>query len=138
MKLRTRSGSIRLRLTRSEVDAIAAVGVVEERVAFGPRDEDALTYALVASEAATAISARFLAGERRIVVEIPRGQARTWATDEQVGFETHQDGLASSSRRTSPASRRVPAPTTSTPSRTRTQASPTPRADARQAYVLTS
>ncbi len=93
MKLRTRSGSIRLRLTRGEVDAIAEVGQVEERIAFGPRDEDALTYALVASDAATAISARFLSSERRIVVEIPRSLARAWAKNEQVGFEAQQDQL---------------------------------------------
>lgn len=90
MKLRTRSGSLRLRLTRAEVTALAETGLVEERVVFGPGADDALSYALVATDTARAISARFLAGERRIVVEMPRATARSWATNEEVGFAVTQ------------------------------------------------
>ncbi len=88
MKLRTRAGSLRLRLTRGEVDALASRGLVEESVVVGPGGDGRLVYALVASTAARDVTAR-LAGAR-ITVELPAALAREWAASEQVGIEAVQ------------------------------------------------
>ena len=89
MKLRTRSNSIRLRITKGEVAELAREGRVVETIVFGIRREDALTYALVASETVTAVGAR-LDGSN-VVVEIPRALAHRWTGSEQVGIEASVD-----------------------------------------------
>ncbi|MDB4946095.1 MAG: hypothetical protein JWP97_5629 [Labilithrix sp.] len=87
MKLRTRNGSIRLRLTQAEVATLASNGTVEEQVFLGPAA--ALTYRLVASETAQAVGARL--EDARITVEVPGARVRAWAASpSEVGIEGEQ------------------------------------------------
>ena len=95
MKLRIKGDSVRLRLTRSEVELISALEAVEATCRFGPRHGQALRYRLVPSHEAEHMEARFEAGT--VTVVLPAQLARGWATNEEVGFESVQplDGEAS-------------------------------------------
>lgn len=85
MKLRIQDNSIRLRLTRSEVEKLAADGRVESSVRFGALPNDALTYALEASPSCNEICLRRVPNE--ICVRLPQKLARAWATTDQVSIE---------------------------------------------------
>jgi hypothetical protein len=87
MKLRMRDDSLRLRLTRSEVDAFAKDGRVESRVTFGDKR---LVYALAHSASAERATARLANDE--ILVLLPSPAARAWASSETVGIEA-TDGV---------------------------------------------
>lgn len=82
MKLRIRGNTLRLRLTRSEVDEFAASGRIADKIGFG--GERALVYAIERT-AAEAVSAVFDGAE--IKVCIPAELADTWTKTDQVGFE---------------------------------------------------
>lgn len=87
MKLRVRHNSLRLRLTRREVDQLIETGLVEETVEFTPRP---LVYMLHASQACSEIQASFVNGW--ITVSVPGAMAKDWASSEQVGLQaTHRD-----------------------------------------------
>jgi len=83
MKLRMKGDSLRLRLTRGEVQQLAQAGRVEEHVHIGERD--VLTYRLQSTAAATAIGARLASG--LIVIELPEDAARQWCTSDLVTLE---------------------------------------------------
>jgi hypothetical protein len=83
MKLRIRGDSLRLRLTRGEVAALAARGAVEEATHFP--EGAALRYRLLAERDAPAPSARFAAGV--LTVALPEARARAWAASEDVSIE---------------------------------------------------
>lgn len=86
MKLRMRGSSVRLRLTRGEVDALASKGRVEESASFpgGGR----FAYALATGRDAARVTARF--DGTTLLVTVPEAQARTWAGNEEVGFEAEE------------------------------------------------
>jgi hypothetical protein len=86
MKLRLRDDSLRLRLTRSEVDAFAKDGRVASRVRFGDKT---LVYAL-AHASVDRVSARLANDE--ILVTVPSSAARAWASSEEVGISAN-DGV---------------------------------------------
>ena len=88
MKLRIKGNSIRLRLGRSEVVALAESGLVEESTHFDPLGQTRLVYRLVASPQATAITASF--ESNTLTVEIPGDQARSWALGGEIGLEARQ------------------------------------------------
>lgn len=88
MKLRIRDDSVRLRLTRTEVDAFAAEGRVESRVRFA---EKTFVYALVHDASVARVAARF-EGDA-ITVYIPTSAARAWASSETVGIEAADGAL---------------------------------------------
>jgi hypothetical protein len=83
MKLRIRGNSIRLRLTRSEVQDLVTQGQVAEltRLPVGP----AFGYQLRVDASAGALSATFEAGVLGVVV--PRGAADAWASSEEVAID---------------------------------------------------
>ncbi len=85
MKLRVRGDSIRLRLTRSEVDALARDGRVEERVRFG--GGVSLAYAVESADVA-AMEARY-EGDR-ITVRFPRAEVVAWAAGDAVGMRAER------------------------------------------------
>jgi hypothetical protein len=85
VKLRIRGNSIRLRLTRGEVDALGARRFVEETVALRPA---ALVYRIEVG--ATAL-ATFEAG--RLVVRVPEAVVRDFCDTERVGFEQACDDV---------------------------------------------
>ncbi|MBX3230400.1 MAG: hypothetical protein KIT84_03300 [Labilithrix sp.] len=78
MKLRIRGDSLRLRLTRPEVDALRERGRVEDATSFP--DGAVFRYTL---EVGAATTASFDA--RGIVVTLERGEAEAWCTSESVG-----------------------------------------------------
>ncbi len=85
MKLRIKGDTIRLRLTRSEVDAIADGDVVVETTSL----PQPFSYALEAS--GEAIGAAF---ERaRMTVNIPRAVAVRWASTEEVSLRGREGGV---------------------------------------------
>ena len=83
MKLRLRGDTLRLRLTRSEVDAIGAAQSVSETLHLP--DGSALRYTLVAG-AENNIHMRREADLAEIVVQVVAAQAHSWASSEQVGY----------------------------------------------------
>ena len=88
MKLRIRRNTLRLRLSRGEVNDLAERGEVRESIAFGAAPTERLGYAVVASDEAEETSARLSAGSVEVLV--PRALAREWAANETVGFEADQ------------------------------------------------
>lgn len=82
MKLRIRGNSLRLRLTRSEVDQFALTGRFADQISFG--GEQSLVYAIEKTDTAT-VSAVFDDGE--ITVFVPAQIADNWVNTDEVGFE---------------------------------------------------
>ena len=85
MKLRVRGSSLRLRVTRGEVEQLRAGAVVAESVAFG---SGSLIYALTVADV-PAMRASFDGG--RIEVTLPRAQAERWLRSEEVGMQARQE-----------------------------------------------
>ena len=85
MKLRINKNSIRLRLTRTEVEKFEREGRVEESTDF-PRG-NCLTYGIIHDRAIEIPRVRFDHGQLMIIV--PSSMAHGWASTEQVGF-SHQ------------------------------------------------
>ncbi len=90
MKLRIRGNSIRLRLTRPEVDQLVARGVVEEETRFP--DGGVLRYRLVADAAAAEPGTVFREGV--LTVKLPTAAIERWARETVVGLE-HSTPLSS-------------------------------------------
>ena len=78
-----RGDTVRLRLTRGEVDQIGQGEAVVERTCFP--DGAQLSYRLAPS---TRTSASFAAvsGGQEILIEVATGQAQQWAASDEVGF----------------------------------------------------
>ena len=83
MKLRIRGNTLRLRLTRGEVDAVGAGEVVTETLQVGPASR--LTYAIEPRADVLVPSAAFTGA--RLTIVVPDGIAAQWATSEQVGID---------------------------------------------------
>ncbi len=83
MKLRLRGDTIRLRLTRSEVDAIGAGRSVSETLHLPDGSE--LKYTLTAG-VSNSVQMLRESTQVEIVVGIVSSQAHSWATSEQVGY----------------------------------------------------
>lgn len=81
MKLRLRGDTLRLRLRKSDIDTLAAVGRVEERTRFGNR---ALVYSLNLDDSIPAASADFSDGE--VCVKLPRQQGLNWCVSKQTSI----------------------------------------------------
>jgi hypothetical protein len=81
VKLRIKGNSIRLRLTKSEVDALREHGVVEESVYFSAMSR--FTYAL--ERGGDAVIASFEEG--RVVVRVPNALAVEWCDTDRVGID---------------------------------------------------
>ena len=82
MKLRIRDNSLRLRLTRSEVDDLRDSGIVRARAAFpGGRE---LRYEVESSPASVNPAAHLT--NTTITVRLPDSVVRAWADSEQVSI----------------------------------------------------
>ena len=82
MKLRLRDNSLRLRLDRKEVAALALTRLAESRTAVSP--DQPLVYRVVLSAEAQEPQASFEGGV--IVVLIPEAAGRRWAESDDVGI----------------------------------------------------
>jgi hypothetical protein len=86
MKLRIHDNSIRLRLSRTEVELFAATGHIFEALEFGGVSD--FTYVLETSESHEVIRATH--GAHGISILVPRTLAQKWTTTDQVGISDTQ------------------------------------------------
>ena len=91
MKLRIKGDSLRLRLTRGELDRFAREGTVEDRIRFGAGR--ALVYRLTRDARAQSPAASF--ADDTIEVRLPESQAREWCETDLVTVNGTQraDGI---------------------------------------------
>lgn len=89
MKLRLRSNSLRLRLTKSEVARFAETGRVEEVIEFGLEPSQRLAYSLERDAENEEMRADF--GHSHITVFVSRTAANEWTSTEQIAMETDQN-----------------------------------------------
>jgi len=87
MKLRIRGNSLRLRVTRPELEQLASAGKVEESVPFPGGAQ--LRYTLRVDPAAQALTAAYR--DDVIDVRIPSGQFRDWQRENQVSLRAGGD-----------------------------------------------
>ena len=86
MKLRIRDNSVRLRLTRGEVETLRDTGVVMARTGFpGGRE---FGYAVESSPAS--VNPGAVLSENTITVRLPEATVRAWANSEQVSMRGEQ------------------------------------------------
>jgi hypothetical protein len=85
VKLRIRGDSLRLRLTRREIDELCEQGRVAQAIHFGPGS--ALEYAIELG-AGDRVGARFEAAT--VTVMLPQTLAVTWARGDEVGISAIQ------------------------------------------------
>lgn len=86
MKLRIQGNSIRLRLTRSEVDQMQREGRVDAAVAFP--DGARLGYSLRSASAFSEVTAEFT--DERIAINVPEAILRQWASTDEVSIAASQ------------------------------------------------
>ena len=86
MKLRVRDSSIRLRLTRSEVELVRADGLVRGRVPFDGRNS--FDYVLESSPATVKPEAHI--SNNVLTVRIPEAEILSWANSEEVSISASQ------------------------------------------------
>ena len=86
MKLRILNNSVRLRLTRSEVDTLDRDGLVKAHTDF-PGDRD-FHYVVESSPASVKPGAFF--SDRVLTVRLPDTMVREWATSDEVSIRGNQ------------------------------------------------
>ena len=86
MKLRIRDNSIRLRLTRGEVDRLRDEGLVQA-ITFFPDGRD-FRYEVESSPASVNPAASF--SDNKITVRLPESAVGAWAASEQVSITGEQ------------------------------------------------
>ncbi|HKR04666.1 MAG TPA: hypothetical protein VJY62_08505 [Bacteroidia bacterium] len=86
MKIRIKGNSLRIRLTRPEIDFFGAEGYLEEKTNFG---KTTLTYALKSKTGIVELSADFT--DNKITMFIPEHLAKQWTTTEKVGYENEME-----------------------------------------------
>ena len=82
MKIRIRGNSVRLRLTKTEVEIFCETGEFSETTRFNTQ---IFTYKIVSREYIDCLKADFV--DNTIVIFIPRQEALNWDQDERVGFK---------------------------------------------------
>jgi glutathione peroxidase-family protein len=87
MKLRVRNNSIRLRLTRTEVEQFREIGRVEEKVIFGVNTSSQIAYA-VQTAAVENVAAEYENGQ--ILILVPNEIARNWTQTNEIGIAAEQ------------------------------------------------
>ena len=81
MKLRIKGNSLRLRLSKTDVEKLVVTKYLEERTSFGSKT---FGYALQIKDAGDEVSADFDGG--KITVFIPETFIKGWAVNDVVGF----------------------------------------------------
>ena len=89
MKLRIKGNSLRLRLTRSELERIVLGDRIEETIQFSSAKHARLTYALESSKDSKAVSVRYLPQE--VTVILSEEQVLTWSDANNVGVYASVD-----------------------------------------------
>jgi len=83
MKLRIKGNSLRLRLSKPEIEKLAVAKYLEERTSFG---NNTFRYALQVKDVGDELSADFDGGQ--IAVFIPGIFVKDWAINDVTGFKT--------------------------------------------------
>ena len=83
MKLRIKGNSLRIRLTKSEVNKLGDTGYLEEKTTFL---NNQLVYALQKSDDTTELSATF--ENNTITILVPARFVKEWSGNNVVGLET--------------------------------------------------
>ena len=86
MKLRIKGNSVRIRLSRPEVDRFCEEGYLEEKTEFG---NNSLVYALQSMDGIPALTADMAEGQ--ITMYVPAEIRKDWANNQTVGFENNMD-----------------------------------------------
>jgi len=94
MKLRIKGDSLRLRLTRPEVEQLGTAGAVEDRIHFA--GGKVLMYRLKRDAEAVQLVASFADGV--IEVRVPEAAARQWCGTDQVALDGTQSNGGTSLR----------------------------------------
>ena len=87
MKLRILDNSLRLRLTRSEVDTVVNDGLLKSHVAFA--GTNSFDYVLESSPAT--VSAEAHISNNVLTIRIPESEIKEWGTSEQVSIASQQN-----------------------------------------------
>ena len=87
LKLRILDNSIRLRLTRTEVDGVSSDGLVRGQVQFAGRNS--FTYVLESSPASVKPEAHI--SNNVLTVRIPQLDVKQWAETDQVSISSEQN-----------------------------------------------
>jgi hypothetical protein len=91
MKLRIKDNTLRLRVSRSDLERLLASGRIDATIHFAPAQEAKWTYALEHRFEAVAASLEYKTTE--IIIVLPSAQTQAWAESEQVGiYETYALG----------------------------------------------
>jgi hypothetical protein len=85
MKLRIRGNSVRIRVSKPELDAIADTGSAEDKIQFAPANE--LRYRVDVKEGGD-LEAEFAASLIRVIV--PKREVERWLAPEEVSIEGRQ------------------------------------------------
>lgn len=86
MKLRILGDSLRLRLSKSDVETFAKTGRVSDVIRFGGGAR--MSYALEHSDAVEVLSASF--AEAEVLVRMPTSMARGWADTDEITLQASQ------------------------------------------------
>ncbi len=88
MKLRIKGNSLRLRLTKSEVDSFGETGKVSETIEFGEDENQKLVYSLLRSDNGGEVNVKF--NDRQINILVPSDIAKEWVSTDKIGFSAKQ------------------------------------------------
>ena len=89
MKLRIKGNSLRLRVTRSEVERVSMGESIEDTICFGPEPNAKLTYALEREKAINSTTVKY--HTHKVTIQIPLVLAHDWATSDSVGLSGEVD-----------------------------------------------
>jgi hypothetical protein len=84
MKLRIHGNSVRLRLSRTDMQTFAQTGLVEDAIQFAP--ESRLSYALQCAPSVEEVQVHYEHGV--ITILIPVNVAREWISSDEVGISS--------------------------------------------------
>jgi len=84
MKLRIKGNSLRIRLTKTEVNTIAATGYLEEETLFG---SNRFVYALQQVDEGNTLTAAL--EENKMIMFVPASLTKDWPQNNVVGFEAN-------------------------------------------------
>ena len=84
MKIRIKGNTVRLRLSKTEVDDFGANGFIEESTQFGP--DSKLAYSIRKADCKE-LQASF--NQNKIEISVPENLATDWVNTEMVGLDNH-------------------------------------------------
>lgn len=85
MKIRISANSIRVRLSKSEVEKLSTKGFLEDKTSFGT---SYFSYAVERKAGIKALSANYR--ENKITLSVPETLVAGWPENTVVGFDAHQ------------------------------------------------